>query len=687
MVEVRRPEGSGDALVLIDATSGAGGLPLDASQADVYYFAPQKGFASDGGLWLALLSPAAIARIEELDGAGDRWQPAFLSLQTALENSRKEQTYNTPALATLILLADQIEWMLDGGGLDFAVGRCRASSEHLYGWAEGSEFATPFVADPAKRSLVVGTIDFDDEVDAAALAGDPARQRDRRRRALPQARPQPAADRDVPRGRARRRRGAHRLHRLGRRERGRGAAVKVLVKEKIADAGVELLRERFDVELGLDWDDAELEQADRRVRRDPDPLGDQADRRADREGRQPQGDRPRRHRRRQRRHRGGDAPRDHRRQRARVELGRRRRAHAGADARAVPQHPAGPRLARRRQVGALALGGTELYGKTLGVVGFGRIGQLVAKRAQTFEMEVVAFDKFVTPRALPRARGGGVGATRTSSSPAPTSSTLHLPKTPETINWIDAEAIAEMRDGARIVNCARGELVDLDALQAASSRASSAAPRSTSSRAAGPAPAVRARRRRRHPHLGASTAEAQDRAGVVTAEQVTAALTGGVVTNAVNIAAVPPGGDGGAGAVRAALREARPPRPGPRRRLGRPRPGRVPRPHRRARHPPARHRRPRRDPLRPHRGAGQPRQRPAAGRRARDRALRALGPGPRGLHRPGHRPGLRGRGRRSRSPADRRPAQRAHPRRLWGESFYLPFAEHLASSATPTSRA
>ena len=172
MVPVERPENSGEALVLIDATSGAGGLPVDVGQADAYYFAPQKAFAADGGLWLALLSPAAIERIEQLDGAGDgRWQPAFLSLALALENSRKEQTYNTPALATLILLADQIEWLLEGGGLDFGVSRSRASSQHLYDWAEASEVATPFVNDPSKRSLVVGTIDFDDSVDAASLAG------------------------------------------------------------------------------------------------------------------------------------------------------------------------------------------------------------------------------------------------------------------------------------------------------------------------------------------------------------------------------------------------------------------------------------------------------------------------------------------------------------------------------------
>jgi phosphoserine aminotransferase len=170
MVEARRPEGASDALVLIDGTSGAGGLPLDAGQVDAYYFAPQKAFAADGGLWLAALSPAAIERIAQLDAATDRWQPAFLSLQTALENSRKDQTYNTPAVATLLLLADQVEWMLAGGGLDWCVERTRSSSGHLYDWAEAADFATPFVADPAKRSLVVGTVDFADSVDAAALA-------------------------------------------------------------------------------------------------------------------------------------------------------------------------------------------------------------------------------------------------------------------------------------------------------------------------------------------------------------------------------------------------------------------------------------------------------------------------------------------------------------------------------------
>jgi len=170
MVPIERPPGAADALVLIDATSGAGGLPVDIGQADAYYFAPQKAFGGDGGLWLTLLSPAAIERIAALDGAADRWQPAFLSLQTALENSRKEQTYNTPALATLLLLADQVEWMLAGGGLEWCVQRTSASSGHLYGWAEGVDFASPFVADSAKRSLLVGTIDFAEGVDAAAIA-------------------------------------------------------------------------------------------------------------------------------------------------------------------------------------------------------------------------------------------------------------------------------------------------------------------------------------------------------------------------------------------------------------------------------------------------------------------------------------------------------------------------------------
>jgi phosphoserine aminotransferase len=168
-VPVLRPVGSGDALVAIDATSGAGGLPVDASEFDVYYFAPQKSFAADGGLWLALVSPAAVARIDEI-AASDRWIPEFLSLSTALDNSRKDQTYNTPAVATLFLLANQIDWMLENGGLDFTTKRTHDSSQRLYAWAEASSYATPFVVNPAHRSQVVGTVDFTAEVDAAVVA-------------------------------------------------------------------------------------------------------------------------------------------------------------------------------------------------------------------------------------------------------------------------------------------------------------------------------------------------------------------------------------------------------------------------------------------------------------------------------------------------------------------------------------
>jgi phosphoserine aminotransferase len=168
-VPVVRPADSGDALVLIDATSGAGGLPVDVTQVDAYYFAPQKNFASDGGLWLAVVSPAALARIESIAASG-RWVPDFLSLPIAVDNSLKNQTYNTPAIATLALMAEQIDWMLGNGGLDWATKRTADSSQRLYSWAESTSYATPFVSDPELRSQVVGTIDFDDAVDAAAVA-------------------------------------------------------------------------------------------------------------------------------------------------------------------------------------------------------------------------------------------------------------------------------------------------------------------------------------------------------------------------------------------------------------------------------------------------------------------------------------------------------------------------------------
>jgi phosphoserine aminotransferase len=167
---VRRVPGADEgALVLVDATSGAGGLPVDVTEADAYYFAPQKSFAADGGLWVALMSPAALARVEEI-GASGRWVPASYDLQVAVENSRKDQTYNTPALATLFLLCDQVEWMLSRGGLDWATSRTAESAERLYGWAEKAPYAFPFVTDPAQRSTVVGTVDLTDDVDAAEVA-------------------------------------------------------------------------------------------------------------------------------------------------------------------------------------------------------------------------------------------------------------------------------------------------------------------------------------------------------------------------------------------------------------------------------------------------------------------------------------------------------------------------------------
>jgi phosphoserine aminotransferase len=168
MMDLRRPEGS-TGIVAVDATSGAGGLRWDPSQVDVYYFAPQKSFASDGGLWLAACSPAGVERIERLAASG-RWTPAILDLGIALENSRKNQTYNTPGLSTLFLLDQQLQWFLGHGGLEWSAGRSDASAAHLYGWAESREWATPFVANPDERSHVVGTIDLDDTTDATVVS-------------------------------------------------------------------------------------------------------------------------------------------------------------------------------------------------------------------------------------------------------------------------------------------------------------------------------------------------------------------------------------------------------------------------------------------------------------------------------------------------------------------------------------
>jgi len=166
---ILRPAGTDGALVLVDATSAAGGLMVNAKEFDTYYFAPQKSFASDGGLWIAIMSPAAIARAEKIKASG-RWVPAFFDLGIAIENSRLDQTYNTPALVTLMLLAEQIEWMNANGGLSFAAGRSAKSSDILYSWAEKTSYTTPFVTDSAMRSKVVGTINFDDAIDATKIS-------------------------------------------------------------------------------------------------------------------------------------------------------------------------------------------------------------------------------------------------------------------------------------------------------------------------------------------------------------------------------------------------------------------------------------------------------------------------------------------------------------------------------------
>jgi D-3-phosphoglycerate dehydrogenase len=331
------------------------------------------------------------------------------------------------------------------------------------------------------------------------------------------------------------------VHRLGGRERGRGAAIKVLVKEKIADSGVELLRRDFDVELGLDWADGDLEsrigEFDGVIVRSATKVTADLIERAERLkviGRAGTGV-----------------------DNVDVEAATKRGIVVvnapESNSVAAAEHTIALMLALCRNVpradaslraGEWArsrFGGTELYGKTLGVIGFGRIGQLVAKRAQSFDMEVVAFDKFVAPE---RFRELGVEGAATSEDLYARADfiTIHLPKTPETLNWIDAEAIAAMRDGVRIVNCARGELVDLEALAAGleSGKVAGAALDVFPSEPMTEHPLFAREDVVITPHLGASTAEAQDRAGTVTAEQVRAALAGGVVTNAVNIAAVRP---------------------------------------------------------------------------------------------------------------------------------------------------
>ena len=499
MLGVDRP--AGDALVLIDATSGAGGLPLDASQADLYYFAPQKSFAADGGIWFAAASPAAIERIEEI-GASDRWIPDFLSLTTALENSRKDQTYNTPAVATLWLLADQIDWLNAGGGLqDFAVARTTrvVLAPVQLGRQLGVRVAVR--ADPG-QPLAGGGHDRLRRLGRRRRGGrHAARQRHRGHRALPQAGPQPAAHRHVPRRGAGRRPRAHGLHRL----RGGGPVMtKVLVKEKIGDSGVQLLRDAgFDVELGADWEDGELERRigefDGILIRSATKLTADLIEKADNLkaiGRAGVGvdnvdvDAATK--------RGivvANAP-----QSNVVTAAEHTMALLTALARNVPQ--AHQSLVEGRWDRS-KYSGVELYDKTLGIMGFGRIGQLVAERARAFGMRVLAFDAYVAEE-----RFGELGAERADSSDQVYAEadfiTVHLPKTPETEDWLDAEAFAKMKDGVRILNVARGPLVvdeDLkDAARLGQGRRRGAG--RLPLRAHHRPPAVRLPQRHRHPAPG-----------------------------------------------------------------------------------------------------------------------------------------------------------------------------------------
>ena len=411
---------------------------------------------------------------------------------------------------------------------------------------------------------------------------------------------------------------------------------KVLVKEKIADSGVNMLRERFAVDVGVDWTDEEL--AERIGGYHGILIRSATQLTADLIGRA-----------------------DNLRVIGRAGIGvdnvdveaATKRGIIVANAPqsnivAAAEHTVALMLSLARNIPQAhasltagkwersKFGGVEVYEKTLGVLGFGRIGQLVAARAQGFGMRVLAFDPFVSAE---RFRELGVEKAETSADVYREADfiTIHLPKTPETRGWLDAEAFAQMKDGVRVINCARGELLVDEALKDAldSGKVAGAAldvfpaePITDYPLFDGYDNVVVT------PHLGASTTEAQDRAGVQTAEQVVAALTGGVVSTAVNIPAVSRGGHGGARALPAARAAPRPPRHRARRRRHRPRRVRVPRPPRRARHAPAHARDAQRRARRPHRGGGQPRQRALAGRGARDRGRRDEGARGARLHRP-----------------------------------------------------
>jgi D-3-phosphoglycerate dehydrogenase len=480
--------------------------------------------------------------------------PRLLSIATALENSRKDQTYNTPAVATLLMLADQVEWMLGTAAWTGASSARRTSSGHVYGWAEERPFASPFVADPAKRSLVIATIDFSEDVDAAAVAAtlrangivdvEPYRKLGRNQLRIGMFPAVEPADVQALLAVHRPRRGAR--------------VTRVLVAEEVGASGIDLppraLRGRHRVRPGR----LRPRGAHRRVRRRAHPLGDEVHRDLIAEGTKPQ------------------------------VIGR---AGVGVDNVDVPEatkrgivvvnapqsnvvtaaeHTVAMLLALARNIpqahAALVAGrwdrskysGVELEGKTLGVLGFGRIGQLVAARVKGFGMRVVAFDPFVSAE---RYRELGVEKAETSDDVYAEADflTLHLPKTPETEGWLNAEALAKCKDGVR----------DHQRRPRAAHRRRGPAGRAR----VGQGRRRGARRLRSEPvtdhplfgddsvvvtpHLGASTAEATDRAGFQAAEQIVAALNGGTVTSAVNA----PGGQGrGPRGARAVPRPRQPPR-------------------------------------------------------------------------------------------------------------------------------
>ena len=387
---------------------------------------------------------------------------------------------------------------------------------------------------------------------------------------------------------------------------------RVLVAENIGESGIALLREHFDVTVKTDWQDGELAERDRRLRRDPDPLGVEADRRGDRRRAEPEGDRPRRRRRRQRRRPGRDQARHHRRQRAAVERRDRRRAHARAAARAGAQRPAGARGARRR-----ALGPRQVLRRRAARQDARRDRlrpHRPARRRARAGLRHAAWSRYDPYVGAERYRELGVQQAASSDEVYAEADfiTIHLPNTPETEGWLNAEAFAKMKDGVRVLNVARGPLIVDEDLQAAldSGKVAGAALDVFRSEPVTDHPLFAYPNVIVTPHLGASTAEATDRAGYQAAEQVVAALTGGSVTTAVNVPGRRRRGPRGARPVPAALPRARPARRRARReRLDRPRRGRVPRPARRPRLPPADDRGAARRPRRQDRGGRQRGQR------------------------------------------------------------------------------